>query len=216
MVRFFIPREEKFFDLFEQGAQNLVEASQLLVDLVEHYESAEEKVEKISELEHKGDNITHQIMEQLYRSFVTPLDQEDITLLAQRLDDVMDFIEGAASAMLIYDIAAPTQRARELAGTLAKATEQVSRAIPLLRRRSQMKQILGYCVEINRLENESDRIIRSALAELFHDSINCTHPDFCMMVDITKWREIYEYIENAADRCEDIANVLEGVVLKHA
>ena len=215
MGRFFIPREEKFFDLFEQGVQNIVEASHLLVDLVEHYESVDEKVERIRQLEHKGDNITHQIMEQLYRSFITPLDQEDIALLAQRIDDVMDFIEGAANAMLIYSIASPTEWARELARTLVKATEEVSRAIPLLRRRGQMKQILGYCVEINRLENESDRIIRSALAELFHNVKNCEFPDYCPMVDIIEWREIYEYIENAADRCEDIANVLEGVVLKH-
>ena len=208
MARFFIPKEEKFFDLFEQSAQNLVAASNLLVDLVEHYEAPEEKVEKISQLEHEGDNITHEIMEQLYRTFVTPLDREDIALLAQRLDDVMDFIEGAANAMLIYDIAAPTKRARELAKTLVEATLEVNKAIPLLRRRSQMKQILEHCVEINRLENESDRIIRSALAELFHDTTN--------MVDIIKWREIYEHIENATDRCEDIADVLEGVVLKHA
>jgi hypothetical protein len=174
---------------------------------MENYQSTEEKVEKISQLEHRGDNITHQIMEQLYRSFVTPLDQEDITLLAQRLDDVMDFIEGAASSTHIYGIASPSERAQELAKTLVQATLEVNKAIPLLRRRSQMKEILGCCVEINRLENESDRIIRLALVELFHDTTN--------MIDIIKWREIYEYIENATDRCEDIANVLEGVVLKH-
>jgi len=216
LARFFIPKEEKFFDLFEQGAQNLVEASNLLIDLFEHFEAPEEKVQRISQLEHEGDNITHRIMEQLNRTFVTPLDREDISLLAQRLDDVMDFIEGAASAMLIYDIASPTQRARELARTLLQATLEVNKAIPLLRRRSQLKQILKYCVEINRLENESDRIIRSALAELFHSVKNCELPNYCPIVDIIKWREIYEHIENASDRCEDIANVLEGVVLKYA
>ncbi len=209
MVRFsLIPREKVFFELFEKSAQNVVEGARSLSDLVEHYDGAEEKVKRITDLEHQGDAITHQITEQLHRTFVTPLDREDIALLSQRLDDVMDFIEGAATAMLIYRIARPSDRAREMASILVKATAEVDRAVVKLRHRNQLKGILEHCVEINRLENESDAVIRAALAELFDDTKD--------IVEIIKWREIYEMIENAADRCEDVADILEGVVLKHA
>ena len=209
MVRFpFIPREEKFFDLFEESARNLVRAASLLAELVEKWEDVAEKVRQITELEHHGDNITHRIMERLHSTFVTPIDREDITQLANRMDDVMDFIEGAAVAMLIYGVDRPTQRAKELADILVRVTTEISEAIPRLRRRNQLKKIPEYCIEINRLENEADEVIRTALADLFHDHVD--------LADVIKWREIYEHMETATDRCEDIANVLEGVTIKRA
>ncbi len=203
----FIPREEKFFGLFEEGARNMVKAAQRLKQLVDTWENVEVKVSEITELEHEGDRITHQIMEQLHRTFVTPFDREDIALLAHSLDDVTDFIHAASDAMLIYKIDRPSQRAKELASIIVEAAAEVERALPRLRHRAQLKQILERCVEINRLENAADRVFRSAVAELFDDS-----PD---IANVIKWREIYEHMESATDRCEDVANVLEGVAIKH-
>jgi hypothetical protein len=208
LVRFsIIPREPKFFDLFEKSVANVAAAAKELANLFEDYTNVPQKVARIVELEHRGDFITHQIIEQLHRSFLTPLDREDITLLAGRLDDVMDFIEDAANAMLIYKIEKPTIRAREQAAILVVMAEELVKAIPCLRNRSQNKQILEYCIEINRLENEADAVMRFALAELF---------DGMPPYDVIKWREIYQHLENAADKGEDVANVLEGVVLKNA
>jgi len=209
MPRFpFIPREEKFFGLFEQSAQNMVQAAQGLQKLVDTCGDVAKNVAEITELEHQGDTITHQIIAQLHRTFVTPFDREDIALLAQRLDDVTDFIHAAADAILIYKIECPTPRAQELAGIIVQAATEIERTIPQLRRRVELKQILPRCVEINRLENIADRVFRAAMGELFDDSID--------MAQVIKWREIYEHMESATDRCEDVANVLEGVALKHA
>jgi len=208
-VRFpFIPREEKFFDLFEESARNLVRGAGLLAELIGKWENIEEKVREISELEHHGDNITHRIIAQLHATFVTPIDREDIAQLAERMDDVMDFIEGAAVAMLIYEVKRPTERAQELADILVRTTSEVSVALPRLRRRNQLNKIPEHCIEINRLENEADRVVRAALTELFHNQVD--------LADVIKWREIYEHMETATDRCEDIANVLEGVMIKRA
>lgn len=177
-----------------------------LHNLLDDYTNVPQKVAVITELEHQGDFITHQIIEQLHRSFLTPLDREDITALTGRLDDVIDLIEDAANAMLLYKIEQPTKRAREQAAILVAMSEELVKAVPLLRNRSKMKQILEYCVEINRLENEADSIMRFALAELF---------DGLPPYDVIKWREIYQHLEDSADRGEDVADVLEGVVLKN-
>jgi len=204
----FIPREEKFFDLFEASAQNMVKTAQKLKQLVDTWKNVGEGVSEITELEHEGDRITHQIMEQLHRTFVTPFDREDIALLSHTLDDVTDFIHAAADAMFIYKVDRPSQRAKELSDIIVQSAAEVERAMPQLRHRAQLKQILERCVEINRLENEADRVFRSAMAELFTDTTD--------IAEIIKWREIYEHMESATDRCEDVANVLEGVALKHA
>jgi len=205
----FIPREEKFFGLFEQSAQNMVRAAQELKRMIDTWENVEERVFVITELEHQGDIITHQIIAQLHRTFVTPFDREDIASLAHVLDDVTDFIHAAADAMLIYKINQPSQRAKELADIIVDAAAEVERAMPYLRRHgAELRQVLPLCVEINRLENAADRVYRSALAELFDDTVD--------IAQVIKWREIYEQMESATDRCEDVANVLEGVALKHA
>lgn len=209
MVRFtLVPREEKFFEMFEEDAQNLVEIAQLLADLVNNWRNVEEKVSQITDLEHEGDEITHRIVAQLHRTFVTPLDREDISHLANALDDVADFVQASADAMLIYKVGRPTQKARELADIITKTASEVALAIPHLRRRNQMQRVLAHCVELNRLENEADKVFRSALAELFDNSASAT--------EIIKWQEIYEDMEGATDRCEDVANILEGIALKYA
>ena len=209
MFRFpFIPREEKFFDLFEGSAQNMVKAAQQFKQLVDTWENVGERVSEITELEHEGDRFTHQIMEQLHRTFVTPFDREDIALLANSLDDVVDFIHAAVDAMFLYKVERPSQRAKELSNVIVQAATEIENAMPQLRHRAQFKQIIKRCVEINRLENEADQVFRAAMAELFTDTTD--------IAQIIKWREIYEHMESATDRCEDVANVLEGVALKHA
>ncbi|GAI56369.1 unnamed protein product, partial [marine sediment metagenome] len=204
----FIPKEEKFFDLFEESARNMVKAAQGLKEMVDTWKNIEGRVGEITELEHQGDTITHQIMAQLNRTFVTPFDREDIALLAHTLDDVTDFIHAAADAMLIYRVDSSSQRAKELADIIVQAAAEVERAMPQLRHRAALKQIFTRCVEINRLENMADRVFRSAMAELFGNTTD--------LAQVIKWREIYEHLESATDRCEDVANVLEGVALKHA
>jgi uncharacterized protein Yka (UPF0111/DUF47 family) len=147
-------------------------------------------------------------MAQVHRTFVTPFDREDIALLAHTLDDVTDFIHAAADAMLIYKVKCSTPRAKELADIIVQAATEVEKAMPQLRNPKGLKQIFQRCVELNRLENAADRVFRSAMGELFNDSTD--------IAEIIKWREIYEHMEEATDRCEDVANVLEGVAIKHA
>ena len=202
------PRDTKFYDLFEQDTRNLVVSAEKLVDLFDNYENVEVKVKQLKDLERQGDIITHEIIARLHRTFVTPIDREDIALLANSLDDVMDFIEAAGRTAFLYGIAQPTERARELASIVAKVAYKLDEVMPSLRRRNQFQWILEQCVEINSLENEADDVHHAALAELFHD---CT--DAC---EIIKWREIYQHMEDATDRGEDVANALEGIVLKHA
>jgi len=204
----FVPHQEKFFDLFEASARNMVCIAYRLKDLVDNWGDVEGKVGEITELEHQGDSITHQIVAQLHRTFVTPFDREDIATLSHSMDDVTDFIHAAADAMLIYKVGSPSQRAKELADIIVQAATEVEKAMPLLRHRAQLKQVLEHCVELNRLENMADRVFRAALGELFDDAADTVY--------IIKWREIYEHMESATDRCEDVANVLEGVALKHA
>jgi predicted phosphate transport protein (TIGR00153 family) len=203
-----IPRERKFFALFEQSAQNAVKIAQQLKDMVYIWENVKQRVGIMNDLEHEGDAITHQIFEQLHRSVITPFDREDIALLAQSLDDVSDFVHEAADAMLLYKVAKPTNRAKELVDIVAQVVAEVAKAISEIDNRDGRKHLMERCVEINRLENIGDSVFRSAMAELFDDST-----DFAGLI---KWREIYTHMESVIDRCEDIANILEGVAIKYA
>jgi hypothetical protein len=209
MVKFLLtPQDTKFYDLFEQAASNLVVAAEKLVDLFNNYKDVEAKAKQLKDLEKRGDTITHEVIGRLHRTFVTPIDREDIVLLAHSLDDVMDFIEAAGRTAFLYHIDQPTERCRELAAIVAKVTYELRDVLPRLHHRDQFQRILQQCIEINRLENEADDVHHAALAELFRD---CR--DAC---EIIKWREIYQHMEDATDRGEDVANVLEGIVLKHA
>jgi hypothetical protein len=208
-VRFsFIPRNYLFYDLFERSAQNLVTTSEAVVDLMEHFENVEMKSAHLKELERVGDTIIHEIMEQCHKTFVTPLDREDMTTLGEHMDDAVDFMEGATTAMRIYGIERPTVAARGLADLIRLQAIQVEKAILKLRRHSHLRSILDHCVEIHRLENAADTLCLNAMAELFHNEAGS--------VEIIKWREIYDQLERATDSCEDVATVLEGIVLKHA
>lgn len=201
------PRDTKFYDLFEESATNLVTAAEKLVDLFNNYEDVEAKAKQLKDLEHQGDTITHEIIRRVNRTFVTPIDREDIALLAHTLDSVMDFIEAAGRTAFLYRVAQPTERARQLAAIVAKMTYALNDVLPCLRHHNQFKRILEQCVEINSLENEADDVHHAAMAELFDSGKDAS--------EIIKWRELYQHMEDATDQGEDVANILEGIVLKH-
>lgn len=209
MVKFsLLPRGKIFFELYQESAENMVRTAELMKEMVDSWENIEQKVEQIDEYEHIGDNITHRIIALLHRTFVTPFDQEDMALLAHSLDDIVDLIHAAAVAIHIYKIDAPKEGVKELASIIVTASKEVEVALRQIRSQPKLKQVLPHCIEINRLENAADKVFRGAMAELFE---NCSDT-----ADIIKWREILEHMESATDRCEDVANVLEGVALKHA
>ena len=204
----FSPKDKKFAALFEQSAQNAVKIAQQLRDMVYVWENIKERVEVITDLEHQGDAITHQIMAQLHRSFITPFDREDIAVLAHSLDNVNDFIQAAADTMLLYKIEKPTDRAKEQADIIVQAVSEVEMAVSEMHGKIERNPLIKRCVEINRLENVADDVYRAAISELFADSGDIAY--------LVKWRDIYQHMENAVDSCEDIADILEGVVLKYA
>jgi predicted phosphate transport protein (TIGR00153 family) len=203
-----MPKDQKFFDLFEESAKNITAGAKALKEMLDTWQFIDSHVAEITEMEHLGDSITHQVMSLLHRSFVTPFDREDIALLAHTMDDIIDFIHASADAMFIYKIQSPTQRAKELADVIVQGAAEMEKAVVGLRNRSEFKNMLEHCVEMNRLENVADRIYRAAIGELFDNT-----SDIALVI---KWREIYDHMESATDRCEDVANVLEGVALKHA
>jgi predicted phosphate transport protein (TIGR00153 family) len=202
-----IPREEKFFGLLNESSRNIVKAARCLKDMLDNWEDRKAKVGEMTELEHQGDAITHQIVALLHTTFVTPFDREDIAQLANTMDDILDFIHAAADSMDIYKVKEPTQRAKELAEIIVQSTEEVERVVILLDNRAGLKKVAEHCVELNRLENRADKIYRVALGELFDTNKDTAY--------IIKWREIYGHMETATDRCEDVADVLEGVACKH-
>ena len=209
MAKFLItPKDTKFYDLFEQDTANLVTAAEKLVDLFNNYEDVEAKARQLKDLEHQGDTITHEIIRRVNLTFVTPIDREDIVLLAHAMDSIMDFMEAAARTAFLYRITQPTERIRQLASIIAKMVYTLNDVLPCLRHRDQFKRILEQCVEMNRLENEADDVHHAAMAELFDSGKDAT--------EIIKWRELYQHMEDATDRGEDVADVLEGIVLKYA
>ena len=202
------PKDKKFAVLFEQSAHNAVKIAHQLNDMICTWENVEERLGIITDLEHEGDASTHQIMAQLHRSFITPFDREDIALLAHSLDEITDYIHSSADMMVLYKVGQPTSRARELADIIVQAASEVEKAVAEVHDHIDREKLLKRCMEINRLENDGDSVYRAALAELFSDSADTA--------SLIKWREIYEHMETAIDRCEDVANVLEGVALKYA
>ena len=203
-----IPRSGHFYPLFEEMARKLVVASEGLADLLEHFENVEAKTAQLKVLEHEADNITHEIYREVHQTFVTPLDREDIAALAQRMDDVMDFIEGASTAIRIYGISQPTQASRGLADLIRLQCLQLEKAVSTLRHRHRLVSILEQLKEVNRLENEADTLFLNSMADMFQGEMSS--------VDIIKWRDIYDQLERATDSAEQVAHVLEAIVLKHA
>ena len=205
----FLPKESKFFFMLHQSALNLKETALRLQDLMTNFENVPEKVREIKELEEFGDKIIHDLAHSLHRTFVTPIDREDIMALAGRLDDVVDAIDEAAQYTLEYRIEETTEYARHLATIVVQCADQLERALALLSTRgSKLREILPMAVEINRLENEADKVASRAMGDLFTNNVD--------VVQILKWRDIYNDLEQATDRAEDAADVLDGIVLKNA
>ena len=202
-----IPKEMAFFALFEKAAKNLLEAAKVLDDLARHFEDVTAKAHRLERLEHDGDQITHEIMARLNQTFITPIDREDIHELASTIDDVLDFFEQAAEHLVLYKIKEIRAPFRELAGVILSQAEQVNAIIPRLKDLKHSR-ILDHCIEINRLENAGDLLLRQAVAELFEQVKD--------PLEVLKWKDLYELLETATDKCEDVAVVVEGIVLKHA
>jgi predicted phosphate transport protein (TIGR00153 family) len=198
-----IPREEKFYNDFQALADELKNGARLLEEMVAPEHPIWNKADEIKEVEHKCDFLTHGIIQRLNRTFVTPLDREDIHELARSLDDVMDSIDASATLVRLYRLDTVRFGARELAQIISASTQQVRLALDALEKQ---KGLLGHAVEINRLENEADRIHQQAVSQLFDEE----HDPLTVM----KWKEALDFLEDATDRCEDVANVLEGVMVK--
>jgi predicted phosphate transport protein (TIGR00153 family) len=203
-----LPRQEVFFDLFEQQAETVNKGAQYLAGLLSDFRNVEDVAFKLKATEHDGDEIAHEIMRKLNTTFVTPLDREDIHSLTSALDDILDYIETASDRMALYEIKEPTEASIKLSAILAKSTELTLQAVCGLRDMKNAKTIHEVCIEINRLENQGDQINRAALAELFK---MIDKP-----VEALKWREIYGHIETAIDKCEEVAEIIEATLLKNA
>lgn len=203
-----IPRDEEFFTLFIKASDNIYEGARQLKELLDRFDDVLERARKIEEVEHRGDAITHDIIRKLDTTFITPIDREDILKLASALDDVIDLIHGVATRLVVYKIAAMTPHAKELGFLILKAAQELRKGIEHLPLSNGRERVYEHCVEVNSIENEADRVSRDAIADLFENQSN--------PVAIIKWKEIYETLELATDRCEDAANVLESVALKNA
>jgi predicted phosphate transport protein (TIGR00153 family) len=201
------PKEVDFFEIFDRASLNVTKAASLLVELMEHFDNIEARVKEIYEVEQEGDILTHEIMKKLNKTFITPIDREDLYALSSRLDDVIDLIWSAADRIAVFKVRETTPEAISMSKDLLTTTEAIHKAIRKLKEKK-YSHVQEYCIEINRLENRVDRDFRDALGKLF-DEINDP-------ILIIKWKEIYEHLEDASDRCEDVANVLEAIVLKYA
>ena len=201
-----LPRDENFFDLFEQQAGHIVSAARVLEELTLDYPAAQAKMQQIRDLEHAGDAVTHEVVRRLNTTFVTPIDREDIYALASRLDDVLDLIDAVADRLLLYKIKNPTDGCLAMAKIIVKTAEETDRAVRCLRTLSPLYQ--KHSIEVNRLENEADRLLRDELAALFEGGTDA--------IEVIKWKELYETMEAVTDRCEDVLNVVEGITLKMA
>ena len=201
----FVSRDRQFFDLFEEAAGNIQRAADLLDQMLRNYPESAPLAREILICEQEGDRITHDIIRRLNEMFVTPIDREDIYALASALDDVVDYTEEVADYLGLYKIEAPFEQSQRMARVLLQASRQIAEAMPRLRGFGDLSH---YTVEINRLENDGDRIVREAMAALFDDGID-------PMV-VIRWKDIYERLESAIDACEHVANILEGIVIKNS
>jgi predicted phosphate transport protein (TIGR00153 family) len=204
LAQIFAPKEREFFDLFEEAGANIVRAADLLERMLREWPDGAELARDVVICEQEGDRITHDIIQRLNSTFVTPIDREDIYALASALDDIVDFIEETADFLSLYRIEAPMDKATEMARILHQSTRAVAGAIPRLRT---FKDIRHYTVEVNRLENDGDRVLREALASLFERGID--------PMLVIRWKDIFERLEDGIDSTEQVANILEGIVIKN-
>jgi len=205
-VRWFLPKTENFIALFEESSANIVEGVTLFRELAGDLTSVRAGVEQLKELEHEGDRITHETLDKLNTTFITPFDREDIHTLATRLDDILDATDAAGQRLVVYRITEVPPEFLILADLLVESAKEVQKAVLALPDRKKLTSAIASCVEINRLENEADVVLREALGDLFanaHDAI-----------EVIKLKDLFAFLEEATDRCEDVANVIETIIMK--
>lgn len=201
----FIPKDGAFFDLFRKDARNMIEGSRLLKAMMEDFRNPVEQARRIKDVEHIGDEITHDIARRLNQTFITPIDREDIHALASAIDDILDLVHAVADRFVVYKVATPTETAIKLAHILYEASVAVGDGIERLGQ--PLPNINECCKQVNTLENEADRVAQDAISALFEEEKD--------PILVIKWKEIYENFEEGTDRCEDVADILERIALKH-
>ncbi len=202
-----IPQDKHFFNMLENESQNVLDGSKAFLDMLTNYENIKQKQQIIKDIEHQGDDFVHEIFEELNKTFITPIDHEDISGLASAFDDVLDYIDGTAARLVLYEIEKPEENMVKLAEVLLKQTTELNTALTGLRNIKNPKEIEKKCIEVNRLENVADDIYKSSVAQLFKRKD---------AIEIMKLKEIYERIEFATDKCEDAANVISDIVVKNS
>jgi predicted phosphate transport protein (TIGR00153 family) len=208
MLEKLMPKSDEFFDDFDAQAEVTVRGARLLCSLLQDFTDVERKVAAIKAVEHEGDDIAHRAFERLHRQFITPFDRAEIHRLLGRIDDVLDLTDATAERMLLYEVGVVPQAAKDLGKLLVPCTEKLQEAVRALREIKSPAQILAACRDIKTFESDADALGRAAIAALFKSGAD--------PLSIIKWKEIYDLMETATDRCEDVANVIEGVVLEHA
>lgn len=203
-----LPKEFGFFNLFNESAALMVEAAAEFKRLLNNPDGMVDHARTIKELEHKADEVTHKTMTMLHRTFITPLDREDIHDLIKRLDDILDFLDASAQRLVLYDVRIIPPEMHKLAEITADSINCVQRAVGRLRDVKHPEELMKLCVDINRLENDADQVLRAAVAKLFREEQD--------LRTLIKLKEIYELLETVTDRCEDVANVIESIVLEYA
>jgi predicted phosphate transport protein (TIGR00153 family) len=208
MLKGLFPQSPEFFELFSRHATLTVEGAHLLQSLLSELKNVEEQAKRIKQVEHDADKVAHEALELLHRTFITPIERGDIHRIVSRLDDVLDYIEAASQRLWLYEITSATPEAKEMARVLVASAEAVKVVVDALHDLKRPERIRSTCVEINRLENECDTLLRLATARLFREERD--------PIMVIKWKEIYENLEDATDRCEDVANVIEGIVIEYS
>lgn len=202
-----IPKDENFFKLFKDMTENIIVAAKELKEMLDNFDDPAQSQRNIKELEHKGDALTHTVIKKLNKTFVTPLDREDIYQLTAKLDDILDLIDVCAQRVIMYNVESIPPQAKSLGFIILQCCIVIDKAVAQLGKKSN-DQLFALCVEINALENEADRVCREAISILFDEEKD--------PIQLIKWKEIYEMLETASDKCEDAANILESVVVKNA
>src|SRR5947209_17770375 len=206
-----IPQDDRFFDLFNRGAGNTLEGARLLHDLLHNYVDVDRKARRLKDIVHTGDEITHEVFGALHRTFITPLDREDISNLASSLDDVIDWIEEVGRRIHLYRVDQPTEIARQFSRVILEQAEQIARGVPLLEIRREADQLQRATQEIHRLENEADDLLAGAIAHLY-DGVT----EVPELIKAMRWNDLYQLLEDTTDKCENVAVVLSNIALKNA
>ncbi len=204
----FTPKEDKFYEFFVQTANIAYKASKMLLDFLDDLENSEENLKKLKEVEHQGDKKQHELLEQLNSTFITPFDREDIYIIAKDTDDIIDLIESTASRFVMFNVNECTDEARSLSKMIVDCCKELISIMEELKNMKTSKHLAKRIIEVNRIEEQGDILSRKAIGDIFRRDME--------VIDVIKWREIYQYLEDTLDACEDLANVIEGVVMKNA